>query len=958
MTVDSTLFSVRSAAWRSEDRFGRGLRLACCALLLLLAGGCSRPFWRTQADFDAYNLVLEKTIDPRWDVPRITLESDPRARIYDPFDPDVTPLPPDDAAANQYMHWVDGMRGYKSWHTFGQQMTVENPQWLEQFPFLAQDYRIDWLESNDEDYTPPRVPTIENLTLEQAVELANINSREYQTTLEDTYIASLALTYARFQFNVRYLGLGGVQPTSNLTYLDQPSTLDSLAFNNRFGVSQLLPSGGQWIVELANNTLWLFSTPGQTNSSSILTYSLAQPLLTGAGRKVVLENLTLTERALLYALRDLARFRQEFFASIVGSQGGYLGIVSQIQQIDNTRFNLREIRIMIDKLKASYSQKPKAVFATLRKLPEGFVIPAELANRLEYNPQEHTLTWYGELLNNQEAMLLGLSEDTNYRKAVRLMAATYQMDVINQDLSQLLSREAQLVLQLRQQEASLQTSIDSYKLVLGIPNDFQLTLDKSLLKPFELIDPRINHLEDRLTKVIQNWDDINEDDPDPVRLRDLMLEVEELGSQFKSQALAIVEEDLEREEQNRPKRLSDLNSAADREQVLRNAARDRVLFAQCEDAREAVEQSLWNVETLLMQTRVLNIELPQAVRRKILGSLLDAREELLLIIQGLKVVQAGVRSEMITLQDFSLTMEDATALAVENRVDLMNTRAQVMDARRNMELVANRMQGVLNLVTRGDIRTSGGTNPFDFRADQSTFQAGFQFTAPLDQVLVRNNYRTSIIAYQRARRAYMLAEDQVKQDVRQEWRTLKLLQANFETSRQNLRFSAIQLDVTVENASLPSSQAISALPTVGAGTRSQTANQGLNILNALSTILNAQNILIQNWVQYETTRINFYRDIGIMEIDERGLWVDPVYQTPSVNSPTLTSEPADVVIPPEPTLINDRSTSEPPAGRKKLSAEDFFTAPSETDAPGDRGRIVPAGWFRLFPASERAGVNH
>ncbi len=941
-----------------NGRAGQALRLSLLlSVVLQSAGGCSRPFWRTQADFDSYNLLLEKTTDPRWDVPRITLESDMRARIYDPFDPDVTPLPPDDAAANQYMHWVDGMRGYKSWHTFGQQMTVENPQWLEQFPFLAQDYRIDWLESNDEDYTPPNVPTIENLTLEQALELANINNRNYQFQLEETYLAALALTYARFQFNVRYLGLGGAQPTSNLSYVNEPSTLDSLSFNNRFGISQLLPSGGQWIVELANNTLWLFSTPGQTNSSSILTYSLVQPLLTGAGRKVVLENLTLTERELLYSLRDLARFRQEFFADVVGSGGGYLGIVSQIQQLDNTRYNLREIRILLDKLKATYSQKPKSIYANLRRLPDGFVIPADLATRLEYDPQERTLRWNGELNDDHETMLLNLSDDPNYRKAIRLLAATYQMDVINQDLSQLLSREAQLVLQLRQQEAALQASIDNYKLVLGLPNDFQITLDKSLLKPFELIDPRINQLENRLMKMIMNWGDIDEDDPDPVRLRDVMLEVEDLSSQFQTQALAIVEEDLEREEQNRPKRFSQLHSASDREQVLRNAARDRVLFAQSQDAREVVNETLWNMETLLLQAKILDIELPAAVRRKILGTLFDAREELALIIQGLKVVQAGVRSELITLQDFEMSMEEATAIAVESRVDLMNTRAAVMDARRNMELVANRMQGVLNLVTRGDIRNSGGTNPFDFRADQSTFQAGFQFTAPLDQVLVRNNYRSSIIAYQRARRAYMLAEDIVKRDVRQEWRTLKLVQANFETSRQNLRLSAIQMDVTVENASLPSSQANSAMPSVGAGTRSQTANQGLNILNALNTILGAQNTLIQNWVQYETTRINFYRDIGIMEIDDRGIWIDPVYQTPSPTSPTLMSEPADVVIPPEPTLINRRSPTESPIGRQKLEAADFFAAPPETDDVGDRGGVVPAGWFRLRPRAERAGID-
>src|SRR5262245_46195267 len=108
-----------------------------CALLLSLAG-CSRPFWRTQADFDTYHLLFEKTADARWDVPRLSVEADPRSRIFDPFDPDLEPLPPDDPVAHQFMHWVDGMRGYKSWHKFGQEMSVENPQWLSQFEFAPE----------------------------------------------------------------------------------------------------------------------------------------------------------------------------------------------------------------------------------------------------------------------------------------------------------------------------------------------------------------------------------------------------------------------------------------------------------------------------------------------------------------------------------------------------------------------------------------------------------------------------------------------------------------------------------------------------------------------------------------------------------------------------------------------------------------------------------------------------
>src|SRR5262245_40073300 len=103
---------------------------ACRMLVLALAcaacAGCSRRYWRKQADDLSYDIMVEKQTDPRWAAPRIALEADPRSRFYDPYDPDFAPLPPDDPAAHQYMHWMyDGrIKGWKHWHEFGDAPTV------------------------------------------------------------------------------------------------------------------------------------------------------------------------------------------------------------------------------------------------------------------------------------------------------------------------------------------------------------------------------------------------------------------------------------------------------------------------------------------------------------------------------------------------------------------------------------------------------------------------------------------------------------------------------------------------------------------------------------------------------------------------------------------------------------------------------------------------------------------
>jgi hypothetical protein len=153
----------------------------------------------------------------------------------------------------------------------------------------------------------------------------------------------------------------------------------------------------------------------------------------------------------------------------------------------------------------------------------------------------------------------------------------------------------------------------------------------------------------------------------------------------------------------------------------------------------------------------------------------------------------------------------------------------------------------------------------------------------MDLMNERNAYRAALIAFQRARRTYMQLEDQIKFDVRSERRQMLVLKKNLETSRLNLRFALIQLDSAIERSSRPA--------TAGASGVSST-----NLLQAFTNVLNVQNDLISTWVSYEQNRINIHRDMDIMEVDERGLWVDPAYQTDQPGKPGFQpsiNEPAD-----------------------------------------------------------------
>jgi hypothetical protein len=107
---------------------------------------------------------------------------------------------------------------------------------------------------------------------------------------------------------------------------------------------------------------------------------------------------------------------------------------------------------------------------------------------------------------------------------------------------------------------------------------------------------------------------------------------------------------------------------------------------------------------------------------------------------------------------------------------------------------------------------------------------------------------------------------------------LQVLEYRFVIDRSNVRNAALQYD----SASLQAAASV--------------RDDALNLTSSLSNVLEAQNSLASNWVAYETNRLNIFRDMGIMEIDARGMWTDGFYVQlqPASTSPedSLMSPPA------------------------------------------------------------------
>src|SRR5262245_42144776 len=103
-------------------------------LLLVLAGGCTRSWYRRDADRETYAVEAEHMTDARWALPRTNIDPPPESRLHDPYDPDRPPLPPDDPAAAEWMRRSDALLPHKRYDRDGFAYSIEDLAWWTYLP--------------------------------------------------------------------------------------------------------------------------------------------------------------------------------------------------------------------------------------------------------------------------------------------------------------------------------------------------------------------------------------------------------------------------------------------------------------------------------------------------------------------------------------------------------------------------------------------------------------------------------------------------------------------------------------------------------------------------------------------------------------------------------------------------------------------------------------------------------
>jgi len=450
-------------------------------------------------------------------------------------------------------------------------------------------------------------------------------------------------------------------------------------------------------------------------------------------------------------------------------------------------------------------------------------------------------------IRNQEANLKSLEQNLRLHEA--LLAAG---EVSTVKVDQVFQSYQQGKLGLVQARAALETRLDDFKTVLGLPPSLPVKLDDSILTPFQLTDPALNALQEELDRFFAEYREL-----DQAPLLAKLQEAVEQQKTFHERTGKLI--DLVDSELERWKGMA-AESGDDPAQTDRERADQKKLARELKEVRDDQAAQSKEIDKA-------GAELDANKRNEGWQALLKRTRKQNALLSELFVIQTQVRVYLIKLQKVKWQLDDATPFALEHRLDLMNQRGRVVDAWRQVGVTANALKGGADVTVHADVATPpDGNNPVGFRASASTYSAGVQFDGPLDRQAERNAYRLSQIVFQRVRRAYMALDDGIQASIRLDLRSLETERLNFEIARQSLISAARQVEaarqqlLVEEKATDP--------------TRTQ------DVLIALSALLQANQALISSWVNYESGRVQLLLDLEALQLNERGLFQDEYHQPP------------------------------------------------------------------------------
>jgi len=209
--------------------------------------------------------------------------------------------------------------------------------------------------------------------------------------------------------------------------------------------------------------------------------------------------------------------------------------------------------------------------------------------------------------------------------------------------------------------------------------------------------------------------------------------------------------------------------------------------------------------------------------------------------------------EEIGISEPDYTLDVATETALLQRLDLASSRDRIDDAVRKVMVAADGLGAELNLIGSIGVNSTEKTDFSRLQFHKGTYALGLEGDLPLDRKTERNAYREAVITLQQTQREYENKEDEVKLNVRQAYRQLQEAAERYRIQKNSLDLA----EKRVESTAL----------LLEAG-RSTTRD----LLEAQDALLEAQNAVTSALIGHAIAKLNFFRDIGVLQVRPDGMW--------------------------------------------------------------------------------------
>ncbi|MGA1825994.1 MAG: TolC family protein [bacterium] len=213
---------------------------------------------------------------------------------------------------------------------------------------------------------------------------------------------------------------------------------------------------------------------------------------------------------------------------------------------------------------------------------------------------------------------------------------------------------------------------------------------------------------------------------------------------------------------------------------------------------------------------------------------------------------------------FEIEESVAIQLALDNRLDLRIAQGKVYDAQRAVIVAADALGAELTLfgsAAFGERRSiqSATSHNAKLHKDKGLYTGLLSLDLPFERAEERSAYRESFITLEESVREVQTLEDQIKLAVRKKLRDLVTVRMNTQIQTKSVqvakkRVKSVTMFIEAGRAEIR------------------------DLLDAQDALLEAQNALTSAIVNYRIAELELQSDMGVLKINEKGLWQEFIIQ--------------------------------------------------------------------------------